>query len=292
MPRVLTWLNKNRSDFIGLVGLFLGILGPVTGYWFYRAGLAHPFISLLDIGAHPRLMNMSAVSDSPIRLIRKDGSSVMTNVYLARLYMWNSGNVVRHKAILSPLGITANGVEILDPKAVIVHRAEITGLVVKKSSQNSLSVDFALLEPGDGCALNVLYAADKPTRFFMTGTVLGVKSFVASETLPTGDLVLKTVAKMLRSLLTLGLIFAVLIFVGAVVEFVGKITGGPKSVAVQRIGKFAKWTFLAGLACALVFALFVDSRNRVLSDPANFVPKYLMSDTPPGERFGAKTSAP
>ena len=50
--------------------------------------------------------------------------------------------------------------------------------------------------------------------------------------------------------------------------------------------------FKAGLACALVFALFVDSRNRVLSDPANFVPKYLMSDTPPGERFGAKQRAP
>jgi hypothetical protein len=293
MRRVLIWINKNRSDFIGLVGLVVGILGLVTGYWFYRASLSVPSVSLLDVGSHTRLINMSAVGDLPIRLIRKDGSSVMKNVYLARLYLWNSGNVaLERKMILSPLEIAANGVEILDFKSVIVGRPEITALTVKKRTDNSLNVDFNLLESTDGCTLNVLYAANQPTRFSMDGAILGVKSFVVSETIPAGDMVLKIAGQILKLVVGLGSVFGGFVLFGFMLSAAEKIIGKPKSIALRNVGKVVKWIILAGFACAVAYAIFNDAKSKVLSDPANFVPRYLISEASSNSDVRAKTDRP
>jgi hypothetical protein len=154
MNKLFSWFWKNRSDLLGLAGFVVGILGIGSGYLFYRASLPNPGLSLFDGGAHPRLINVSAVANSPIKLVRRNGSAVMKNVYLAKLYVWNSGNVVlEQKDILKALKITADGVEILDPKINIVHRPDITGLSVTQDDEKSLNLDFKLLEP---CATNLI----------------------------------------------------------------------------------------------------------------------------------------
>jgi len=79
------WLGKNRSDFIGLIGVLLGALGLVSGYWFYRAALPIPALNFLDVGRHTEVMNVDAVAAAPIKLVRRDGSVVQKNVYLARV---------------------------------------------------------------------------------------------------------------------------------------------------------------------------------------------------------------
>jgi hypothetical protein len=110
MINVLAWLKRNKSDLIGIAGLIIGVLGIASGYLLYRASLSVASISLLDVGPQPRLLNMTAVSDSPIKLVRRDGSPVSKNVYLARIYIWNSGNVVLERKAILALPSRAEGI--------------------------------------------------------------------------------------------------------------------------------------------------------------------------------------
>jgi hypothetical protein len=274
---MLTWLKRYRSDIFNVVSVAIGILGLLSGYAYYRATLVIPSLSLLDVGPHARVMNVGAVSDSPIRLIRKDGSPVSKNVYLARLYLWNSGNVrLVHDDIKHTLDIKAPGVEILDPKIITSPDSDITQLTVVKKGRDSLSADFQLLQARDGCSLNVLYAADNPTTFAMTGKVLGVDSFVASIT--SADLVAKTARGDLKFLGALASIFAI----GAVLALVGiGVEKGLKkadSDVLFKTAKIAKWLFIVGIAATIAIAVSLAARQQVLRDPASFVPPSLIPD--------------
>jgi len=224
---------------------------------------------------------MSAVDrDSPIKLVRKDGSLVLGNVYLAHLYLWNSGNIaLRREMILRPLDITAPGIEILDSKIGVATRPDITGLMLKKVSNDSLGTSFELLEPGDGCSLTILYAANQACHFTLNGTVLGVKSFVVSET-QTSDLLVKTITKVLTVWGVLGGVIGASALIGAAMGWIEKALVRTNHLAVKNATKTIKWIFLSAIACAIAYVTLVASKDSVLSDPSNFVPSALMVDAP------------
>jgi len=266
---------------MGLAGTVLGILGLVAGYWFYRATLSIPALSLLDAGSHPRLINVAALGGSPIKLVRRDGTEVGKNVYLARLYLWNSGNVpLRRGDILRPLVLSAGRAEILDPKVAVATRPDITGFSIALKAGSGLSVDFTLLEPGDGCAMNVLYASGQPVAFSLEGAVLGVKSFAVSDTIPTGDLVMKVVKQVFATL-------GVLAIIGVVVGLAGFLAGAldtalskTTSAALKSAEKIFKRCLLGAFACLVAYAIVEGAKDKVLRDPANFVPAALTADLP------------
>ncbi|HTB80263.1 MAG TPA: hypothetical protein VK717_05195 [Opitutaceae bacterium] len=218
----MDWIKKNAWN---LIGTTIGVIGIVTGYLFYRASIQFPSLSFFDSKPHSLVMNYGAVSDSPVRLLRKDGSPVAQSVYTARLYLWNSGTVsLRRDSILKPLNIEAEGCEILDAKVAKVSRPDVTKLSVAMAHPGAIGIVFDILEPTDGLTLTVLYAAPQPASFYLDGVVEGVKSFAPAETLPTGDIALRTTWRLIKGVSSILLVMLVFAALSKSLEWLGKIS--------------------------------------------------------------------
>jgi len=272
--RFFSRMKLNRSD---VIAVFCTAAGILVSYLLYSASLQRTSLSFLDPGVHPRLVNMTAVGASSITLARSDGSKVLTDVYLARLYFWNSGNVtIGHSAIRRSLAIVASGaVEILDSRYAMLPRPDVTGLSVSKASEKSLGVDFQVLEPGDGCTLNVIYASEKPVRFNLEGVVTDVHSFIPSDAVPPAVLGAKIGMLMLK-------IIGVLVGIGMGAGLLGWLSGlaGKKaeSAGYARAVKGLQTVVVFAIGGGVAFVLYSAAKQQILNDPASFVPASLMPE--------------
>jgi hypothetical protein len=262
----MDWLKRNAWN---LVGITVGVIGIATGYLFYRASIKFPSLSFVDAAPHILVMNYGAVSDSPIRLLRKDGSPVAQSVYTARLYLWNSGTEsLRRNSILKPLNIEAESCEILDAKATKISRPDVTKLSAALEYAGAIEVTFDILEPTDWLVLTVLYAAPHPVNFHLDGVVEGVKSFAPVDALQTGDIALRTTWQVIKIavFLLLGL-FAIGIII-KLFEWLGKIP------ALALIGRIINISFSFGFIALLLLILFLSAYNSVVGTKG-FIPSAL-----------------
>lgn len=268
------WFKKNSWN---LIGTFLGVLGVVTGYLFYRASLQIPALSFAEAFPAQAVIDYGVMSGSPVQLVRKDGRPVEKNVYSARLYVWNSGNVAfRSDAVLKNLEIAANDIEILDVKVARAVRPEITELVVERTGDlNGAQLRFKILEPGDGAALDVLYAAPDPRHFDMVGAIEGVKSFSPIEMVPSGEVALKTAWEAVKPIVGVGVLLLGVMVFAWVAERVQKML--PKNKLVERMTQLAGWSVLIILGFGLIFGTFSNARKRAVGAPIDFVPVVLKS---------------
>jgi hypothetical protein len=262
----MDWLKRNAWN---LVGTAIGVIGIATGYLFYRASIKFPSLSFVDSAPHILVMNYGAVSDSPIRLLRKDGSPVAQSVYTARLYLWNSGTEsLRRNSILKPLNIEAENCEILDAKATKISRPDVTKLSATLAHSGTIEVAFDILEPTDGLVLTVLYAAPQPVSFHLDGVVEGVKSFGPIDTLPTGDIALRTTWQTIKiaAFLLLGL-FAL----GVINKLLERLK---KILSIAWIRRIFEISFTVGMV-ALLLLILIRSAYMNAVETQGFIPSAL-----------------
>jgi len=271
MKGLFDWIKRNTWN---LAGVALGIGGLVSGYWFYRASLQISSLSFVDHDPHAQVIDYRAMSASSVKLVRQDNTTVEQNVYSARLYIWNSGNVsLRRPAVLQPLTIQLSEGEILDAKRSKISR-EITKAAITSANPKWLLIDFDILEPNDGFSVNVLYAAPQPGAFTMTGIVEGVKSFSPIEVQPYGTLAIKAAWVALKNCLTIGLFIVGLRTLGWLFDTVSKFI--PKNRITEFLSKMLGAAFLIGLAIILLYALLEDSWDEAKGTPKALVPPALI----------------
>lgn len=95
---------------------------------------------------------------------------------MVRVYFWNAGNTPITKVeILEPLTITLSvGSEILDAKTLKISR-DLTFITfdARDDKRNTADVNFELLEPNDGAALQITYAGPRDAKLEFHGATIG-----------------------------------------------------------------------------------------------------------------------
>lgn len=203
---VWTWLKRPEiGATIGIIGVVLAVAGLGFGYYLFRAAQKVPELSFQK--SVVQVFNAES-SSRAIGLVDLVGQPIQSNVYAAKLVVWNSGSApIKKEDIRKPIQIIGTGdAAILDfeflgeteigiskfniegTSSEVRHRVLPEAIHELRSSdaghwQNvwlsrlrhltALNVGWEHFDPGHGFRVRVIYSADDADKLMVVGNVYG-----------------------------------------------------------------------------------------------------------------------
>ena len=161
-----------------LISLVITIGAVLFSIWAYRRGEKRRIPTVVKAPA-PEVLVKSVVSRLAGFSVTYNGKSVGNNGVTALfIYFWNDGQLpILQSDVISPYTVSfPKEVRILD-LAVTKSTRSILGIEVQVTSNNSESdsvvIKFAVLEPGDGLKLQIIFDGPPDSQIIFEGSCIG-----------------------------------------------------------------------------------------------------------------------
>ncbi len=170
-----------RRDYIGYaIGLIGIVAGILSSYYFYEQSrqMREP-VFVPDLFPS-RVLNAEAAAKLPIKVVREDGTPITKDLFTASVVFWNRGTQpIKAEDILAPVTIELgdSAAELVLARLEKVSR-QITGCSIeldKSPHANRAALGFKILEPQDGCIIQLSYLGTRESKFKIAGEFVGVR---------------------------------------------------------------------------------------------------------------------
>ena len=182
---------KNLSNWIGILGLAVGVVGIGMSYHYYSISVRERKPLFVPDPDRTLLIDSRSIGDSAIRITRLDGSVIEGSISSARFYFWNGGRLpIRPEHILKPIVVSLEGqnAEILDYKILKVSRPDIVAPRVSmiKDGVSRLGIDFQILDHGDGFSVQLTFSGSPDAPLVISGAVEGAAEIGDAQAVARG----------------------------------------------------------------------------------------------------------
>jgi len=177
-----TFLVKN---WLGIAGIFIGI---ALACYFHRVSIASRKPCFLIDTQRTIIVDSKHFSETPLQVVRSDGSKIKGDITSVRFYFYNNGKKsIRPANILVPLVVSLkdkNG-EILDYKILKTSREVVQPMIDRDSTnpKQNLTISFNILEQNDGLTCQLIFTGNPNAGFKISGTIEGVKDIITNPSL-------------------------------------------------------------------------------------------------------------
>jgi hypothetical protein len=170
---------------------FLNLMAIVISFYQFASPERNPRLTLAEDQTRTEVVKKERSSQLKVLF---GGDEIAGPVSVAQLTFWNDGAMpVRTDDILSPIVISLPETRILEASVIKKSRNEAgIRLDSTEATAGKLRLDWRILEKGDGCQIQVIYAGDTTVPTNIGGSVVHqkvIERFVASKNrLSTGTL--------------------------------------------------------------------------------------------------------
>jgi hypothetical protein len=178
-----------RQNWLGLLGLLVGVLGLGLSYYFYRESTERREPTFVVDPIRTALIDSAKLQSSAINITRANGSRVEGDVTAVRFFLWNAGRQpIREAHVLSPLRVMFDNpaVEVLEVRLLRASREAVVGAahsVVPRGDGRGpgVGLSFRILDHGDGMAYQILFAGPRESQLRIAGAIEGVAAIRTNE---------------------------------------------------------------------------------------------------------------
>lgn len=275
-----------KKNWLGVIGLIVGVLGMILSYYFYSLSLLHREPVVIETNNFSIFSSPKGVPARGYSFIAKPSLKEITkNVYFHELAIWNKGNLaIKKDNILKEIYLEyPEGVEVIDAFISSATRQDIINASEKHTSGGrTIHVSFDILEKGDGFTIQAIYASDKKIPAVINGSIEGVTKFSTQDDL-TKENIYFGIGKLLFIFFCLLAIIFGIGFASISLSWVIKKFSPKHSETIKNIsGQIFKYLFNATLVIIVTFALismvkgFAEKEGKS-SIPIMTAPSKLMN---------------
>lgn len=170
-----------KDNWIGILGLLFGLSGIIVSIYFYQKTQENREPYYWVENRPSIILSSEKMSDTPIKVIRKNGKEITSSLYLLRFYFWNAGEKpIKKEDILKSITVEIADTtsEIIDAKLLSISR-DVTGIelnkAISKGKISKLDIDFDILEKNDGFGAQIIYEGDRSDSIKFDGVIEGAK---------------------------------------------------------------------------------------------------------------------
>lgn len=166
------------KEHIGYIVAILSVIASgIISWYFYDKSQQHrePVYSADPFPS--AVFKVEEGKDFPLKVTTSDGKPILESIYLATHYFWNKGErPILEEDILKPLEVTffGKGFEILNV-TVSKYSREVVGCTSTQQGNDTIQLDYKVLESNDGCGIDILYIGEKNPDIEVDGTIIGVE---------------------------------------------------------------------------------------------------------------------
>jgi hypothetical protein len=253
-------IMDNFLDFLskGWVGSFLGLIGLISGYIFYRRSLREP--RLVYQSNAVKLIGKDESLPEEIDILYKGKSvSRLTRTYII---FWNSGKATidgRNIVDEDPLRLELKDGEFLT-KRIISSTRDVNNFKIytKEDEPNKLFFTFDFLDSDDGVVIELLHSASESYPV-IKGTIRGIPKGILDWGRLLSPAAIKSRIPYLlrRKYLTVTFVLGIFLLLGSILLPTRILTIGNSEHSIRWI-----WGFSGVLYCVLPLAVWWFGRRR------------------------------
>lgn len=188
---MLEYLKKN---WLGALGLVIGVVGIVLSYFFYSLSIQSREPVFMTLNNVAIFSSSGELTSKYIKLVKRiDDRELSNNLYVQEVVFWNNGKqAIKKTNLLKPLVLSFDqGVEIIDAFITEMGRPDIVkGSIQFKPGDKNVSLEFDILEKNDGIKIQIVYSALKAEKAILKGAIEGVTEIKKISDLKKDNLVL------------------------------------------------------------------------------------------------------
>lgn len=190
-PKALTWRDRltSANNVWGLpVGIGGIVIGGLIAWVTWDASRVEVDPTMIVDPQRTVLVERDRIKDAPLKVVRRDGAPVETDVTAVRVYFWNDGRKpMLQDDVLEPFRLSVKApAEILDFRVLQESRPQITRQVVERveNTTDQLAISFRVLERREGLTLQLVVAGDPNTPVLAQGVAIGARKVTTAESAP------------------------------------------------------------------------------------------------------------
>lgn len=236
-----------RENWLGLLGLVVGILGVVMSIYFYKLTEEYREPTITETNNFAIFASPEGLNSKKFAFVKKpELTEISENVYVNEISIWNAGKLpIKEEHILKDIKISyAKEVQIIDVFISESSRPDIVNPFAKKAEgKNVINIGFDILEENNGFKLQVIYASKEKQNFSIQGVVEGVDS-IRTESDLTKSNIYFAIGKIITYVFLFLLFFLV---VGLITHLLETFYEKEHSPGVEKTKKFVSasfWTFV------------------------------------------------
>jgi len=160
---------------IAAASLALGIIGIAMAVYFYRRTDKKRVPTFMVNPSKRTLVQPELAKFDKFSLLY-DGTEVgKSGITAIQVYFWNSGSLeILSSQVLKPYSISISNGRILSWSIIKTNRGVIHPQLVRDDENfNSLRLSFAVLEPGDGAVIEIVYDGPPAAKVEIDGVCVG-----------------------------------------------------------------------------------------------------------------------
>jgi hypothetical protein len=180
-------LSDRQIGIIGLwTGIILGVLGILSGYYFYAISLQERIPTALIDPTRTVIVDSDVPGSSDLTILYREKPVGRKSVSAVRIYFWNAGKLpIVSKDVYNIVKfVFPSDIEILDVKIIKTSRDIVKPTIaVDHQTPSAVDLSFDVLERDDGVGIQIIYAglANAPItlRGLIADTPGGIRTLTA-----------------------------------------------------------------------------------------------------------------
>jgi hypothetical protein len=175
-----------KKNWLNILSLVIGAVGVLLAIKFYNQSKLERIPTFVVDPARTSIFDSKILSENPIRVSKRDGTPITSDVTSLRFFFWNQGSQsIRSGNVLRSISFTLedSSAEILDFRTLKLSR-DVTGIRLLRDSlwpSNRLKMDFAILEHLDGISAQIIYEGNPAASLSISGVVEGANRINTKE---------------------------------------------------------------------------------------------------------------
>jgi hypothetical protein len=183
-----------KRNWLGLLGLVVGVAGLVASVYFYEKGVKYRQPIFIVDPVRTQIVNRAQLSSAPIRIIKSNGEEIRSDASSLQFYFWNEGSEsIRESNVLEAITFRLDDpndsqVQILDYRLLGESRTVVHPFLRANPNDptRSLVLSFDILEHRDGVTGQLIYEGSPAANLTVSGTIEGTPKIAATADVQSG----------------------------------------------------------------------------------------------------------
>ncbi|HEW79214.1 MAG TPA: hypothetical protein ENH34_04515 [Phycisphaerales bacterium] len=172
------------SNPLGILSLFIGLIGIVLAIYFHNAARENRKLRLYLNQATNIIVKSGETSNLSVSF---KGERVTSDVTARQVAIWNAGKKsIKLNNILKPVVLNTGGCQILEANVMKESREGIvnTKLDASEFESGNMGISWDILEEDDGCIIQLIYAGGPDIPIEVKGVIEGQKNLSIIRSAP------------------------------------------------------------------------------------------------------------
>jgi len=166
-----------KKNLLSIIGVFIGVIGILLSLYFYEKTKVEREPTFVIDPIKTEILDSKSIHIAPIKVFTLDSVEIKNDLTSTIFYFWNKGQKpIRKNDLLEAVTIHLDSLSKIVDFKILKSSRDVCGINLTKTDENTLKLDFDILEYNDGFTAQIIYEGERNSKILLSTIIVGVNN--------------------------------------------------------------------------------------------------------------------